>query len=414
MFSAIIEQVTKLIGQAYLISGLAPWMIFWTANSVTLLAIVGPRSAVRMWEREIGSSTAALTAVGFLGLLFLVVGAMLVVSLNGLFRRVLEGRYHGTPFGPFFDLSRIYRARKVARLRRRSEKLLAELGGFIALNDSLRGPFAQTYNAARSANPPRPDAGDDLFASVEASLKTSLRKHDVASLQSVRDRLAEQYAVVNPARFDDLHAELLAQASDREERVLARVNQIERLRRDSFLSVTRVTPTLFGHAVESANAYVLDRYGIESLVFWSRLQKVIPKEYLALLEDAKILMDFLTALTMFGAIYAIGWFFILPHVVSNPWTVVLVPAGGLIGTLVFYKAAVEAAYSFAELLRSSFDLFRRDLLAALSLPQPNTLALERDLWSRLSRWAVFNDPPNPDLQFEAPEEAAAKTGGGNA
>jgi len=44
---------------------------------------------------------------------------------------------------------------------------------------------------------------------------------------------------------------------------------------------------------------------------------------------------------------------------------------------------VTAAAVFGDLVRSSYDLFRGDLLGKLGWPMPPTLAAERKLWTAL-------------------------------
>jgi hypothetical protein len=58
-------------------------------------------------------------------------------------------------------------------------------------------------------------------------------------------------------------------------------------------------------------------------------------------------------------------------------------AGALLLSRSSYLAAVTAAGVFGELVRSSYDLFRGDLLGKLGWPMPPTLAAERKLWTAL-------------------------------
>ncbi len=58
-------------------------------------------------------------------------------------------------------------------------------------------------------------------------------------------------------------------------------------------------------------------------------------------------------------------------------------------SLLRFRLGVLVAGGVGDLVRASFDLFRLDLMTALSRPDPRSLAEEREQWAQLSRLAVY-------------------------
>lgn len=79
------------------------------------------------------------------------------------------------------------------------------------------------------------------------------------------------------------------------------------------------------------------------------------------------------------------WLVVLP-IRADPWWLLLAVAiVGPLATRLFYLAATENYVAFGELVRSSIDLYRFDLLDALRVTRPHSLRDERVLWDTLQR-----------------------------
>lgn len=395
MITTLVEQVSKLLGSAYLVSALTPWLIFWLANVVTLVLALGPLSTLRLWER-LATSTAAVSALTFLGLVFLILGALLVASLTTVFTAILQGRHLGPPLGLFLR-GRLHRMQRRAReYEAESERLFDE---WMAERAALEGLSALTSAYVRSTGhqPPKPAPKP---RTLEAIARRFNRRFGDGSSRADRtaaaDLLELAYERYAASAFEKQHKAVFDAAGQCVDEAREAYAALERQRAETFADVRQVAPTDYGNAIAASEAYVWRVYGIESAVLWTRLQTVVSKEHLATVSDAKVRLDFFTAMTLFAGSYGVIWFFALPYLwPSAPMLVALVAVVAMV-TWVFYRAAVAAAAGFGEVFRASFDLFRRALLTAMSMQPPGTLAEERALWSRLSSIMVFHQPPSTD------------------
>jgi hypothetical protein len=148
-----------------------------------------------------------------------------------------------------------------------------------------------------------------------------------------------------------------------------------------------VLPTRLGNVLRACETYASDqqRYGMDAVFFWPRLYAVLPDAMRAALMDARIGVEFM--LVMSGLASIITALLLVIACGSGPdwtrWVVVAVGSAAL--SYGAYRLAVRAAVTYAEFVRSSVDVYRRDLLAAIGLALPTTLEMERALWRALGQ-----------------------------
>lgn len=145
-------------------------------------------------------------------------------------------------------------------------------------------------------------------------------------------------------------------------------------------------PTRLGNALRAAESYPGDqqRWGLDAAFWWPRLYLIMPDSARNQVDNARASLDQLVVLTMLSA--AFGVVALAMSCAGLNLAVGLGCAGGaLLLSRCSYLAAVTAAGVFGELVRSSCDLFRGDLLGKLGWPMPSTLAAERQLWTALSQ-----------------------------
>jgi hypothetical protein len=71
-----------------------------------------------------------------------------------------------------------------------------------------------------------------------------------------------------------------------------------------------------------------------------------------------------------------------------------------------YQGAVQAAVTFGEIVRTAFDLHRRELLLKFDLEPPATLAEERALWKALGQQLYRRGADEPErIRFKPRGEA---------
>ena len=145
-------------------------------------------------------------------------------------------------------------------------------------------------------------------------------------------------------------------------------------------------PTRLGNALLAAESYPGDqqRWGIDAVFWWPRLYLIMPDSARNQVDDARASLDQLVVLTMLSAAFGVVSL-ALSCAGLNLWVGVTSGIGALLLSRSSYLSAVTAAGVFGELVRSSYDLFRGDLLAKLGWPMPPTLTAERQLWTDLGQ-----------------------------
>jgi hypothetical protein len=147
-----------------------------------------------------------------------------------------------------------------------------------------------------------------------------------------------------------------------------------------------VLPTRLGNALRAAESYPGDkeRWGLDASFWWPRLYLVMPDSARAQVDDARSALDQLAVLSVLS-----GSFAVVGLGLSCAGLNLAAGLGSAVGALllsrVSYLAAVTSATVLGELVRSSYDLYRSDLLARLGWSAPATLEQERRLWAALSQ-----------------------------
>ena len=147
-----------------------------------------------------------------------------------------------------------------------------------------------------------------------------------------------------------------------------------------------VLPTRLGNALRAAESYPGDeqRWGVDAAFWWPRLYLILPDSARDQVDNARASLDQLVVLTMLSAAFVVVSL-ALSCAGLNLAVGLGCAAGALLLSRCSYLAAVSAAGVFGELVRSSYDLFRGDLLGKLGWPMPPTLAAERQLWTALGQ-----------------------------
>lgn len=81
-----------------------------------------------------------------------------------------------------------------------------------------------------------------------------------------------------------------------------------------------VMPTQLGNVMKTVEVRVRQRYGLDVVAIWSRLQTELPKEFAEILQDAKMALDLMITLTTFILVFgglAAAWF-------SRHWSIEVV------------------------------------------------------------------------------------------
>ena len=169
-----------------------------------------------------------------------------------------------------------------------------------------------------------------------------------------------------------------------------------------FGTVATIRATSLGNVIEAYNHYGYKRYRMEAELFWPRLRKVIPDDYMEQVREPKILLDFAVTMATISMVLAFGlltigpWLWLDLRIWATIGVVQFVAAG------FFYFLSVTAAIQYGDMIRSCFDLFRLDLLKQMQFTRPTSLQEERTRWEKISQLIVYGQEPSLEIR---PEES---------
>jgi hypothetical protein len=149
-----------------------------------------------------------------------------------------------------------------------------------------------------------------------------------------------------------------------------------------------LAPTTMGNIGRTMRSYALTRYQLDLDIFWTRLQSAMQKdggEQLKNLQDSKAQLDCMVTLCWLCAIFTSFWTVALLRLFpdSTEFEFRAVGLAGALLTFVFYEMACVSYRVFADVMRSSVDLFRFKMLESFHIQLPYGSIEERDLWVRL-------------------------------
>jgi uncharacterized repeat protein (TIGR01451 family) len=161
-----------------------------------------------------------------------------------------------------------------------------------------------------------------------------------------------------------------------------------------------VLPTRLGNAIRSFEGYADRQYGIAAITLWPRLIAKIDKDYAAMMDDAKVSLDFMLNCSFLSGALAlmiliVGLIYPAPLASPRLWTPWLIEVMIFaVLTYLFYLWAIPCAVAWGSTVKGAFDLYRWDLLKQLGYKRvPATMAEERSLWDDISLQMIYGDSP---------------------
>jgi len=159
-----------------------------------------------------------------------------------------------------------------------------------------------------------------------------------------------------------------------------------------------VLPTSMGNVIRSAESYAQRQYRMEAVTFWPRLVAKIDKDYAAAIEEAKASFDFMLNCSVLSTLLAFvillsGLIYPAHFNAANEWAIwVSEIIGFVVLAFLFYSLAIGRARAWGSTIRTSFDLYRLDLLKQFGYSHvPETLEEERGIWSTIGQRLIFGD-----------------------
>ncbi len=163
----------------------------------------------------------------------------------------------------------------------------------------------------------------------------------------------------------------------------------------------RLMPTKLGNILRAAELYAYDRYGIDSIIVWTRLRPLLTDKAGVSLQDSKIAIDFMLLMSVLATTITLIWCPLLA-IFTNRLGLFLLCALGWPLAWICYQNAVQRSLDYSEELKAIFDLYRYELLKALNRPIPTDIEAERKEWQALSYFLYYNYlPSEPSIWKQA-------------
>lgn len=400
--SGLIEKLQSLFSPGLLISSVTPLICFIIFNGA-LLGCYFPE--VNDWIQAVFPADGIQKAVWVVLFLIAILLAAYGFSSVGLpLREILEGRY----LGPLLE-----RRLKTAEQARFS-KLIDAIGRASFNVWQIRNKSNEWEEYLLEArikgdstnNCDYPQAGPIQVKLAKISEHNA--KGEVVDAKEIADAVdaliaalqANSTKVRNKANFLDEHCrkldrdhclllELIKYAcAQAENQYISLINE-----REFNFSIYSIKPTSLGNIAESVRGYAQSRYAMNLEFFWTPLQKVLQTDiaFYKTVQDAKTQLDFAVSMFWLTAVSTVLWCIALPFLVRTYLPFLAVATLGPLLIRFWYFIAVQNYRSFAEILRSSIDLFRFALLKSFKISPPSDVESERLVWDNLRRKLSFGE-----------------------
>jgi hypothetical protein len=412
MLSTVLTSLQNLIPGRFTVASFFPILAFSVLNGVMLFWLNAPSRA--LFVQTITAASATRSA--FLIAATLIAIAMLAYIFSALLpgiQLLLEGRWPGWLIAIFVPVQ-VKQLEELEARTRANNKIragLEELVGQKPKTQDWKDRLA-TARQGGAAN----HAGTNTFTkkSAGATAVQKLARLRRRSLPIEADSLEEAVQAmvgdltVNNANHPGPDGQYLLDAT---QSILRRLidyamehAQSENIRlRNKLLfnfGLQRPAPTLMGNIANTIQSYAEQRYNLNFEMFWSRMQRAIQrdKDFAPILQQAKMQLDFLVSCSSLTAIWAVIWVIVSFFTRAGQLPFLIAALLGPLIAYVWYRVAVAHYQTFADILRTSLDLFRFDLLKDLHLSLPDDVPGEQALWDTLHRIQSFYEPQSVHYQ----------------
>jgi hypothetical protein len=235
------------------------------------------------------------------------------------------------------------------------------------------------------------------------------RKWQIERRKRQRTAVREAYAAVDAVESALGCSPAVPSETEREQRRLLSQKKLAYLRLKRALALEYpeqpelVLPTRFGNVLRAFEMYAGSVYGVESIHAWPRLLAVVPKDYQAILADARAPVDFFVSLVFMSFALGVvalarGGFSLL----SGPggaatWIFWSIAAVAFVSVRLCYLGALSSAIAWGEVVKSAFDLYLPALANAMGYELPQTAEDRRRFWEAAANQFQFHEPMQPDL-----------------
>jgi hypothetical protein len=159
----------------------------------------------------------------------------------------------------------------------------------------------------------------------------------------------------------------------------------------------RIRPTALGNTFALMEEYPYDRYGIDSVAIWPRLQPLLPDAVKSSIANQKLLLDFLLNLVTLSGILGVEGVALGLARVPVQFALIGAGIGSLVAAWLLYRASVSVTATMGLFVTGAFDFYRGLVLDKFGLAQPESVEDEQFVWLKLEsflrRGEGFKLPP---------------------
>ena len=171
-----------------------------------------------------------------------------------------------------------------------------------------------------------------------------------------------------------------------------------------------IMPTRLGNILKAAEAYPQSRYHADSVALFPRMAAAIDREYMGHIDTANDQCSFLLNSCLLSGIFAglsfVASFYIwlFPSPDHSSLAYLAIGFATLAIAWFFYNASLMNVSKYGNLIRSSYDLFRFNLLEKLHLPLPTNSEEEKMLWGDVTNFVTIGELYG-EIPFDYPTHA---------
>ncbi len=166
---------------------------------------------------------------------------------------------------------------------------------------------------------------------------------------------------------------------------------------------SRLLPTRFGNVLRAWEDYSYNRWGLDAIPFWARVEPLLSDQEQRLHEDARTDVAFFVNSSL--AAVVVGLVLIADAITNEPigsaWAwLYVVPF--LVAYLV-YRFSIDAGQRWGVEIKASLDLHRLEVYERLGMRRPTSFTDERTtIAPALNRFFLYAKPLSDDLWAEGP------------
>ncbi|SDI38613.1 hypothetical protein SAMN04487926_11616 [Paraburkholderia steynii] len=416
MFGTVIEKVQALLSRSFLLGSFFPVLVFSILNFlVAYLGIDGFQSSVTEMLSRDSTSTTTIFVVGFVGITIV---AFILTPLIPVFRSILEGA---------IILPQKTRDRLIGHHVRIFKGLQDDLKKTGECWSDLRRRQSQAGDllgdARNASSHPRNcddmsmcDRAEKAFKALQEAImersgkeasKEKLPPIETVDIAMDAIRIAlEHYPMKTETPGYDLHVfnkvdhmqlNFLFTLDELVETAYQAMQEADAKCRLRFVTdAIKATPLANSRAALEHYSHVA--YGVDFHFIWPRLRLVIEKDknVFSAVETAAAQLDFAVLMTTLCTVSTLTWVVALIFFGKAVLTFLLMAILGPALVVLFYQLVNATQQAFGAVTVMAIDGLRFELLQALHLPLPSSLAKEQAAWSELQK-ALYSAPENKVL-----------------